>query len=57
MKLVRLMKVCLNKTCVKVHAGESGSAFLIQNGLKQGDVLSPFIFNFAFEYAIRKEFN
>jgi nitrous oxide reductase len=28
--------------------------FSIQNGLKQGDVLSPLLFNFAVEYAIRK---
>jgi retron-type reverse transcriptase len=28
--------------------------FPIQNGLKQGDTLSPLLFNFALEYAIRK---
>jgi hypothetical protein len=28
--------------------------FPIQNGLKQGDALSPLLFNFALEYAIRK---
>jgi hypothetical protein len=28
--------------------------FPIQNGLKQGDVLAPLLFNFASEYAIRK---
>jgi hypothetical protein len=28
--------------------------FPIQNGLKQGDALSPLFFNFALEYAIRK---
>jgi hypothetical protein len=26
----------------------------IQNGLIQGDALTPLLFNFAFEYAIRK---
>jgi hypothetical protein len=29
-------------------------SFPIQNGLKQGDALSPQLFNFALEYAIRK---
>jgi hypothetical protein len=29
-------------------------SFPIQNGLKQGDDLSPLLFNFALEYAIRK---
>jgi hypothetical protein len=28
--------------------------FLILNGLKQGDALSPLVFSFALEYAIRK---
>jgi hypothetical protein len=29
-------------------------SFPIQNGLKQGDALSPLLFNIALEYAIRK---
>jgi hypothetical protein len=28
--------------------------FSIENGQKQGDALSPLLFNFAFEYAIRR---
>ena len=28
--------------------------FPIRNGLKQGDALSPLLFNFALEYAIRR---
>jgi hypothetical protein len=28
--------------------------FPIQNSLKQGDALSPLLFNFALEYAVRK---
>jgi hypothetical protein len=55
MKLVRLIKMCLNKTYSKVHIGKYLSdIFYIQNGLKQGEVLSPLLFNFALEYAIRK---
>jgi hypothetical protein len=55
MKLVRLIKMCLNETFRKVHIGKHLSdCFLIQNGLKQGDALSPLLFNFALEYAIRE---
>ena len=28
--------------------------FPIRNGLKQGDALTPLLFNFALEYAIRR---
>jgi hypothetical protein len=39
----------------KVHTGKHLSdSFPIQNGLKQGDALSPLLFNFALEYVIRK---
>jgi sorting nexin-29 len=54
-KLVRLIKMCLNEAYSKVHVGKLLSdKFPIQNGLKQGDALSPLLFNFALEYAIRK---
>jgi hypothetical protein len=54
-KLVRLIKMCLNETYSKVSIGKLLSdKFPIQNGLKQGDALSPLLFNCALEYAIRK---
>jgi hypothetical protein len=48
MKLVRLIKMCLNKMYSKVCIGRQLSGtFPVQNGLKQGDALSPLLFNFA----------
>jgi hypothetical protein len=47
--------MCLNETYSKIHIGKHLSgAFPIKNGLKQGDTLSPLLFNFALEYAIVK---
>jgi hypothetical protein len=55
MKLVRFFKMCLNETYSKVCIGKHLSdSFPIQNGLKQGEALSPMLFNFALDYAIRK---
>jgi hypothetical protein len=55
MKLVRLITMCLNETYNKVRIGKHLSDNLpIQNGLKQRDALSPLLYNFALEYAIRK---
>jgi hypothetical protein len=40
-----------SKVRICKHLSDS---FPIQNGLKQGNALSPLLFNFALEYAIRK---
>ncbi|KAJ4433335.1 hypothetical protein ANN_15594 [Periplaneta americana] len=54
-KLVRLIKMCLSETYSRVRIGQFLSyAFPIHCGLKQGDALSPLLFNFALEYAIWK---
>jgi hypothetical protein len=40
MKLLRLIKMCLNETYSKVHIGKHlPDTFPIQNGLKKGDAL------------------
>jgi hypothetical protein len=55
MKLVRSIKMYLNETYSKDFIGKLlPDSFPIQNSLKQGDTLSPLLFNFALEYAIRK---
>jgi len=55
MKLVRSIQMCLNETCGIVWVGKHLSdVFPIRNGLKQGDALLPLLFNFAFEYVIRR---
>jgi hypothetical protein len=48
-------EMCLNETFSKVRIGKHLSDSLpIQNGLKQGDTLSPLLLNVALKYAIRK---
>ena len=54
-KLVRLVKMSLTETYSRVRVVKNVSdRFPIRNGLKQGDALSPMLFNFALEYAIRR---
>jgi hypothetical protein len=50
LELIRLIKMCLNETCSKFCLYKHLlDAFPVQNGLKQGDALSPLLFNFALE--------
>ena len=54
-KLVRLIKMCLTETCSRVRVGKNLSEmFPIRNGLKQGDAVSPLLFNFALEHTIKR---
>jgi hypothetical protein len=55
MKQVKLIKMCVSETYSKVHIGKHLSDnFPIQNGLKQGNALSPLLFNFDLECVVRK---
>ena len=52
---IRLIKMCLSEIYSRVRVGRFLSdSFPIYCGLKQGDALSPLLFNFALEYAIRR---
>jgi hypothetical protein len=54
-KLVRLIKMCLNKTYSRIRVDKHLSdMFLIRNGLKKGVDLSPLLFNFALDYTITR---
>jgi hypothetical protein len=54
-KLVRLIKMCLYETYSTVRVGKNLSEmFPIRKSLKQGDALSPLLFNFALEYAVKR---
>jgi hypothetical protein len=47
--------MCLNETYSSVRTRKNlSNKFTIGNGLKQGDALSPLLFNFALEYATRR---
>ena len=55
MKLNRLIKMCLNETYSRVRVGKHLSdMFPFKSDLKQGDALSPLLFNFTLEDAIKR---
>ena len=56
MNLVQLIKMCLNETCSTVWVGRYLSdMFPIKIGLKQGDALSPLLFNLHLDCSVRRE--
>lgn len=54
-KLIKLIQLTLTNTKSKVKfRGEISEPFLIKTGLRQGDCLSPLLFNCALEYIMRE---
>jgi hypothetical protein len=54
MNQVLQLKMCLNKMYNSVWVGKNLSdMFPIRNGLKQGNTISPLLFNCALQYATR----
>jgi hypothetical protein len=57
-KLLSLMRMCRTETYSRVRVGKNLSdRFPIRNGLKQGDALSPLLFNFALKFKITVKFH
>jgi hypothetical protein len=55
MKVVMLIKMCLTETHSRVWVGMNLSdMFPVRNVLKQGETLSPVLFNFALDYDIKR---
>ena len=55
MKMVRLIKTCLNETYSRVRVDEHQSdMFPVKNDLKQADALSLLLFNSTLEDDIKK---
>ena len=54
-KLVNIIKELYNKsTCQVIHRNRKIESIPVRNGVKQGCVLSPLLFNFVLDTALRK---
>lgn len=54
-KLINMIKLCNTNTGSRMKLNEEiSSSFLIINGLEQGDVMSPVLFNMELESVIKK---
>jgi hypothetical protein len=57
-KITRMIRACVqNSKCMVKFNGQLSKAFMINTGLKQGDALSPILFNNALEEVVRNALN
>jgi len=55
MKLMEIIKMCLNETCSRVRAGKNLSdIYPIKNSLRKSDTSRPMHFTVALEYAVSR---
>jgi len=55
MKLMEIIKMCLNETCSRIRAGKNLSdIYPIKNILRKGDALPPLNFIVASQYAVTR---
>jgi len=53
-KITRMIRACVQYSkCMVQFNGQLSKAFMINTGLKQGDALSPMLFNIALEDVVR----
>lgn len=54
-KLINMTRICMEDTYnIVTYKGRKSDPFQITSGLKQGDALSPLLFNLALEKVVRK---
>lgn len=56
-KITRMIACVQNSKCMVKFNGQLSKAFMINTGLKQGDALSPMLFNIALEEVVRNALN
>jgi len=58
LKIIKMVQLCNSETYSKVKLGnEVSMAFEIKSGLRQGDAMSPILFNMALESVVREMSN
>jgi len=55
-KIIRIIRACVHGKCKVKYEGEESEEFDVGTGLRQGNALSPNLFNITLESVIRETF-